>query len=60
MRKALVSVVAAASITLVVWKVVAAPSRVTLKGVYHSAPIATIHVAVPRGTRGFSPDLLPQ
>jgi hypothetical protein len=60
MRKTLITVVTAVSITLAVWEVVAAPSRVALKGLYFSAPIATLHVAVPPGTKGFSTDLVPQ
>ena len=58
MRKTLFTVVAAASITLAVWEVVAAPS--VLKGFHYTAPTATIRVAVPAGTKGFSTDLLPQ
>lgn len=60
MRKTLITVVTAVSITLAVWEVVAAPSRVALKKPFYSAPTATLHVAVPPGTKGFSTDLLPQ
>ena len=59
MRKTLVTAIVAASITLAVWEVVAAPS-IVLKGFQYAAPTATIHVAVPAGTKGFSTDLLPQ
>ena len=58
MRKTLLTVVAAASITLAVWEVVAAPGM--LKGFHYPAPTATIHVAVPAGATSFSTDLLPQ
>ena len=59
MRKTLLTVVAAASITLAVLDVVAAPTKTALKGFY-AEPLATIHVAVPAGTKRFSTDLLPQ
>jgi hypothetical protein len=60
MRKTLFTVIAAASISLVVLEVLAASSKTSLKGFHYAAPIATIHVAVPAGTKGFSTDLLPQ
>ena len=60
MRKTLFTVIAAASITLAVLEVVAAPSTTVLKGFHYAAPIATIHVAVPAGTKGFPTDLVPQ
>jgi hypothetical protein len=60
MRKTLLTVVAAASITLAVLDVVAAPTKAVLKGFYYAGPLAAIHVAVPAGTKRFSTDLLPQ
>ena len=60
MRKMLFTVIAAASITFVVLEVLAAPNRTALKGFHYAAPIATIHVAVPAGTKGFPTDLVPQ
>jgi hypothetical protein len=59
MRKTLLTVIVAASITLVVLQVLAAPSKTVLKGFHYTAPIATTHVAVP-GTKAFPTDLLPQ
>jgi len=51
-------VIAAASITLAVLEVVAAP-RTVPEGFHYAAPTATLHVAVPAGTK-FPTDLLPQ
>jgi len=59
MCKTLVTVIAAASITLAVLEVVAAP-RTVLEGRRYAAPTAMIHVAVPPGTKSFPADLLPQ
>jgi len=59
MRKTLLTVIAAASITLAVLEVVAAP-RAVREGFHYAAPTATVHVAVPAGTKNFSTDLLPQ
>ena len=59
MRRTLFTVIAAASITLAVWEVVADP-RAVLGGSHYAAPTATLHVAVPAGTKGFPTDLLPQ
>ena len=59
MRKTLFAVIAAASIIVAVLEVVAAP-RAALEGFHYAAPTATIHVAVPAGTKSFSADLLPQ
>jgi hypothetical protein len=60
MRKTLFIVTAAALFTFAALEVVAAPAKVLLKGYHYIAPIGTIHVAIPAGTKGFSADLLPQ
>ena len=60
MRKTLFTVTAAALIRIAVLEVVAAPSKVVLKGFHYTASTNAIHVAIPAGTKGFSTDLLPQ
>ena len=59
MCRTLVTVIVAASISLAVLQVVAAPTAV-VKGFHYATPNATIYVAVPAGSKSFSTDLLPQ
>jgi hypothetical protein len=60
MWKVLFTAIAAGSITLAMLEVVAAPSTALSNGFRYVAPIATIHVAVPPGTKRFPADLIPQ